>query len=196
MLYDIVQTGDPVLRRPARALTAEEVPTPFVQELIVSMRQTMHAAPGVGLAAPQVGEGLQVVVMEDAGGAPDTMSAARRDELSRDFLPFTVLINPVVEPAGEETEEFFEGCLSISGFMAIVRRWRAVTVEALDERGAPVRLRLEGWPARIVQHEADHLAGTLYIDRCDTRTFTTVPNLGRWWKSRPAAEIRRGLSDE
>jgi peptide deformylase len=196
MLYDIVQTGDPVLRRPARALTAEEVPTPFVQELIVSMRQTMHAAPGVGLAAPQVGEGLQVVVMEDAGGAPDTMSAARRDELSRDFLPFTVLINPVVEPAGEETEEFFEGCLSISGFMAIVRRWRAVTVEALDERGAPVRLRLEGWPARIVQHEADHLAGTLYIDRCDTRTFTTVPNLGRWWKSRPAAEIRHALSDE
>ncbi|HET7718546.1 MAG TPA: peptide deformylase, partial [Acidimicrobiales bacterium] len=77
MLYDIVQTGDPVLRRPARPLTAEEIPTPFVQELIVSMRQTMHAAPGVGLAAPQVGEALQVVVMEDAGASPETMSTAR-----------------------------------------------------------------------------------------------------------------------
>jgi peptide deformylase len=196
MLYDIVQTGDPVLRRPARPLTAEEISTPFVQELIVSMRQTMHAAPGVGLAAPQVGEGLQVVVMEDTGGSPETMSAARRQELRRDELPFTVLINPVVEPAGEETEEFFEGCLSVSGFSALVRRWRAVTVVGLDERGAPVRLHLEGWPARIAQHEADHLAGTLYIDRMDARSFTTTSNLGRHWKSRPAAEIRAALSDE
>ena len=196
MLYDIVQTGDPVLRRPARPLAAEEIPTPFVQELIVSMRQTMHAAPGVGLAAPQVGESLQVVVMEDAGGSPEAMSAARREELGRDLLPFTVLINPVVEPAGDETEEFFEGCLSVSGFMGLVRRWRAVTVDALDETGAPVHLPLEGWPARIVQHEADHLAGTLYVDRMDTRSFTTISNLGRHWKSRPAAEIRAALSDE
>ena len=196
MLYDIVQAGDPVLRRRARPLTAEEIPTPFVQELISSMRQTMHAAPGVGLAAPQVGEGLQVVVMEDAGGAPETMSAARRHELGRDLLPFTVLIHPVVEPAGDETEEFFEGCLSVSGFSALVRRWRAVTVAGLDERGAPVRLRLDGWPARIAQHEADHLAGILYIDRMDSRSFTTQANLGRHWKSRPAAEIRAALGDE
>jgi peptide deformylase len=190
-----VQAGDPVLRRPSRPLSAGEIPTPFVQELIVSMRQTMHAAPGVGLAAPQVGEGLQVVVMEDAGGSPETMSAARHDELGREPLPFTVLINPVVEPAGEETEEFLEGCLSVSGFSALVRRWRAVTVEALDERGAPVRLRLEGWPARIVQHEADHLAGTLYVDRMDSRSFTTTSNLGRYWKSRPAVDIRAALSE-
>ena len=193
MLYDIAQTGDPVLRRPARPLTAEEIPTPFIQELIVSMRQTMYAAPGVGLAAPQVGEELQVVVMEDAGGSPETMSAARCDELGRDALPFTVLINPVVAPAGDETEDFFEGCLSVSGYSALVRRWRVVTVDALDERGAPVHLRLEGWPARIMQHEADHLAGTLYIDRMDTRSFTTVSNLGRHWKARPAAEVRAAL---
>ncbi|HWI03132.1 MAG TPA: peptide deformylase [Acidimicrobiales bacterium] len=196
MLYDIVQAGDPVLRRPARPLAAEEIPTPFVQELIVSMRQTMHAAPGVGLAAPQVGEGLQVVVMEDTGGAPDTMSAARRDELGRTMLPFTVLVNPVVTPAGDETEEFFEGCLSVSGFSALVRRWRRVTVEALDAAGAPLHLDLEGWPARIVQHEADHLAGTLYLDRMDTRSFTTAANLGRHWKARPPAEIRAALGDE
>ena len=193
MRYDIVQAGDPVLRRPARPLAAEEIPTPFVQELIVSMRQTMHAAPGVGLAAPQVGESLQVVVMEDAAEA---MSPARTEELGRVVLPFTVLINPVVEPAGEETEEFFEGCLSVSGFSALVRRWRAVTVSALDERGDPVSLRLEGWPARIVQHEADHLAGVLYVDRMDPRSFTTSANLGRWWKSRPASEIRAAISDE
>lgn len=193
MLYDIVQAGDPVLRRPARPLGAEEILTPFVQELIVSMRQTMHAAPGVGLAAPQVGESLQVVVMEDPA---ESMSAARSEELARVTLPFTVLINPRVEPVGDETEEFFEGCLSVSGFMALVRRWRTVTVEALDETGAPVRLELQGWPARIVQHEADHLAGVLYLDRMDTRSFSTLHNLGRYWKSRPAAEIHASLSDE
>lgn len=193
MLYEIVQTGDPVLRHQARPVTAEEIPTPFVQELIVSMRQTMLAAPGVGLAAPQVGEGLQVVVMEDAGGEPASMSAARSEELGRTRLPFTVLINPVVEPAGDETEEFFEGCLSVSGFSALVRRWRSVTVDALDAAGQPLHLELEGWPARIVQHEADHLAGVLYIDRMDTRSFTTLVNLGRHWKSRPAADVRAAL---
>ncbi|MDQ2826532.1 MAG: peptide deformylase, partial [Actinomycetota bacterium] len=96
MVVDIVQVGDPVLRQPARMLAVDEIGTPFVQELVTSMRQTMLAAPGVGLAAPQVGEGLQVVVMEDAGDWTATMSTARMDELGRERLPFTVLVNPVV----------------------------------------------------------------------------------------------------
>jgi peptide deformylase len=124
------------------------------------------------------------------------MSEARSEELGRVVLPFTVLINLTVEPVGDETEEFFEGCLSVTGFSALVRRWRTVTVNALDEAGTPLRLQLDGWPARIVQHEADHLAGTLYVDRMDPRSLTTVANLGRYWKSRPAAEIRAALSDE
>jgi len=188
--YAIRIIGDPVLRQRSNEVT--EIDGRLVK-LTEDMLETMYDAPGVGLAAPQVGEGLQVVVMEDAGGSPETMSAARRDELGRDLLPFTVLINPVVEPAGEDTEEFFEGCLSVAGFSGLVRRWRAVTVAALDERGAPVRLRFQGWPARIVQHEIDHLAGILYVDRMDTRSFTTTSNLGRHWKSRPAAEVRAGL---
>ena len=193
MVYDIVQVGDPVLRRPARPVSGEEIPTPFIQELIASMRQTMYAAPGVGLAAPQVGEPLQVVVMEDGGEAMETMSAARRGELGRHPLPFTVLINPVVEQVGDDTTEFFEGCLSLTGFSCLVRRWRTVTVEALDEKGEAVRFRLDGWPARIVQHEADHLAGTLYLDRMDTRSFTTSANHGRYWKARPASDVRAAL---
>jgi peptide deformylase len=193
MIYDIVQVGDPVLRRPARSVTATELGTPFVQELIASMRQTMHAAPGVGLAAPQVGESLQVVVMEDGGDALHAMSRARRDELARTTLPYTVLVNPTLEPEGDETEEFFEGCLSLSGFSALVPRWRRVTVRAVDHRGEPLELHLEGWPARIVQHEADHLAGVLYVDRMDPRTLTTSANLGRHWKARPAAQVREAL---
>lgn len=190
MIFDIVQVGDPVLRRAARPLAAAEVGTPFVQELVASMRQTMHAASGVGLAAPQVGEGLQVVVMEDAGEALQAMSAARRSELGRDILPFTVLINPVVEPLGTETTEVFEGCLSLTGYAALVLRWSSVRVHCVDETGASVELELEGWPARIAQHEADHLGGILYVDRMDPRSLTTTANLGRYWKARPAAEIR------
>ena len=196
MLLDIVQVGDPVLRRPARALTAEEIATPFIQELIVSMQETMYDAPGVGLAAPQVGESLQLTVVEDDGPWMETMSPARRAELERHVLPFTVLINPVLHPLGDEMVEFFEGCLSVTGFSGMVRRHRAVRVEALDEKGQPIELELEGWPARILQHELDHLAGRLYIDRMDPRTFTTNENLVRFFKSRPSEEVREQLGTE
>jgi peptide deformylase len=194
MVFDIVQAGDPVLRQPARPLEADEIATPFIHELIVSMRQTMYDAPGVGLAAPQVGESLQVVVIEDDEDMLEGMSPLRRAELRRTPVPFTVLVNPTLEPVGEETDEFFEGCLSVEGYSALVRRHRAVRVRALDGRGKPLELELEGWPARIVQHELDHLAGVLYIDRMDTRTFTTNNNYGRWMKARPAAEVRARLS--
>ena len=193
MIFDIVQVGDPVLRQAARRVRAEEIATPFVQELIASMRETMYDAPGVGLAAPQVGESLQVVVVEDDGPWLESMTGSRRAELERDPLPFAALINPTLEPLGDETVEFFEGCLSVEGFSALVRRHRAVRVQALDPRGRPVEMELSGWPARILQHELDHLAGVLYIDRMDSRTFTTNENLGRWWKARPADDVRAGL---
>ncbi|MFP5320048.1 MAG: peptide deformylase [Acidimicrobiia bacterium] len=195
MLYEIVQVGDPVLRRPARLLAKEEIGTPFVQELIASMRLTMYEAPGVGLAAPQVGESLQVVVVEDDGDHLEIMSPSRRAELGRQPLPFAALVNPTLEPVGDETDEFFEGCLSLEGHSALVRRHRAVRVRALDAAGRPVTMELQGWPARILQHELDHLAGVLYIDRMDPRTFTTNENLGRWWKARPASEIRAAVSE-
>ena len=195
MLYDIVQVGDPVLRRRARPLAEEEIGTPFVQELIASMRLTMYEAPGVGLAAPQVGESLQVVVVEDEGDHLEVMSPSRRAELRRRPLPFTALVNPTLEPVGDETDEFFEGCLSVEGYSALVRRHRAVRVRALDPAGHPITLELEGWPARILQHELDHLAGVLYIDRMDPRTFTTNENLGRWWKARTASEVRAAVSE-
>ncbi|MGH9225523.1 MAG: peptide deformylase [Acidimicrobiales bacterium] len=194
MIFDIMQVGDPVLRQRARPLSGEEIATPFVQELIVSMRQTMYDAPGVGLAAPQVGESLQVVVVEDDGPFLETMSGLRRAELRRTPLPFAALINPTFEPVGEETDEFFEGCLSVAGYSGAVRRHRAVRVKALNVRGEPVAMELVGWPARILQHELDHLAGVLYIDKMDPRTFTTNENFGRWWKARPVDEVKRGVS--
>ena len=93
-------------------------------------------------------------------------------------VPFHVIASPRLT-LGDELVELHEGCLSVEGFQAVVPRARAVTVEALDHRGAPVTIRASGWYARILQHEIDHLNGTLYIDRMNTRTFTTARNLAR-----------------
>lgn len=194
---DIVQAGDPVLRRRAREVTADELGTPFVQQLIATMVQTMRGAPGVGLAAPQVGESLRILVMEDDDEKQlASMSEARRIELDRRRLFLQVVVNPVLEPLGEETEEFFEGCLSVDGYRAVVARARRLRLTGLDSGGQPVDLQLEGWPARIAQHEVDHLDGVLYVDRMDSRTLTTAANLDRWWKARPVAEIRAQTSGE
>jgi peptide deformylase len=169
VLLKIVQTGDPVLRTPARPLTPADLATAEIQQLIELMRETMRDAPGVGLAAPQVGVPLQLAVIEDVGESA---------EQERAPVPFHVIASPRLT-LGDELVALHEGCLSVEGFQAVVPRARAVTVEALDHRGAPVTIQASGWYARILQHEIDHLHGTLYIDRMNTRTFTTARNLVR-----------------
>jgi peptide deformylase len=169
MLLKIVQTGDPVLRNLARPVTAEEIRTPSIQQLIELMRETMRDAPGVGLAAPQIGVPLQLAVIEDIGD---------NDDQERKPVPFHVIASPKLT-LGDELVEHYEGCLSVEGFQALVPRARAVTVEALDHRGEPVTINAAGWYARILQHEIDHLNGTLYIDRMKTRTFSTARNMMR-----------------
>lgn len=191
---DIVQAGDPVLRRRAEPVAGEALATPFVQELIAVMIKAMHAASGVGLAAPQIGESLRIFVMEDDDEERhDAMSDARKAELGRPRLPLRVVVNPVLEVLGDDADEFFEGCLSVTGYGGIVRRYRRIRLTGSDAQGAPVDLELEGWPARIAQHECDHLDGVLYVDRMDSRTFTTGSNLERYWKARPAEEVRRAV---
>jgi peptide deformylase len=169
VLLKIVQTGDPVLRAPARPLTPADLATAEVQQLIELMRETMRDAPGVGLAAPQVGVPLQLTVIEDIGES---------EVQERKPVPFHVLASPRIT-LGEELVEHYEGCLSVEGFQAVVPRARSVTVEALDHRGQPVTINASGWYARILQHEIDHLNGTLYIDRMKTRTFTSARALMR-----------------
>ncbi|HVZ71528.1 MAG TPA: peptide deformylase [Polyangia bacterium] len=169
MFLKIVQAGDPVLRTPAEALTPAAIASAEIQQLIELMRETMRDAPGVGLAAPQVGVALQLAVIEDVGDS---------EAQERSPVPFHVIANPRLT-LGDERVEHHEGCLSVEGFQAVVARARTVTVEALDHRGAPVTIKAHGWYARILQHEIDHLNGTLYIDRMDTRTFSTARNLMR-----------------
>ncbi len=193
MLLKIVQAGEPVLRRRARELTLEEMTGPAVQQLIALMRNTMRDAPGVGLAAPQVGVDVRLAVIEDRAEYQSALPPAELAARERSPVDFHVLINPVLTVEDPTPVEFFEGCLSVTGFSALVRRARAVRVEAHDEFGERRTLSARGWYARILQHEIDHLDGTLYLDRMETRSFTHLDNLRRHWATHPVAEVRRAL---
>jgi peptide deformylase len=174
MVLKIVEVGDPVLRATARTLTPDEVRSPAVVALIELMRATMRDAPGVGLAAPQIGESLQLAVIEDCAEYQDGISADDLAIRGRAPVPFHVIVNPrltIVEPG---PALFYEGCLSVPDFVGQVPRAAAVRVDALDHRGEPVSIQAGGWYARILQHEIDHLRGTLYIDRMDTRSFAST----------------------
>jgi peptide deformylase len=161
--------------------------------LIEAMRECMHEAPGVGLAAPQLGLGLQLAVIEDREEYHKEVSEALLAERERRPVPFHAIINPILEEIGEERAEFFEGCLSVAGFSALVSRSRVVRVNCLDEWGVSRVIEASGWYARILQHEIDHLNGTLYIDRMRTRSFTTMGNLVEYWKGKPVSEVRSEL---
>jgi peptide deformylase len=193
MSLAIVEVGNPVLHRVARTLSPEEIRSAEIQKLIGQMRETMHEAPGVGLAAPQVGHPIQLAVIEDREEyhkdvAPEQLAAKERQR-----VPFHVLINPRVVWQSEDTREFFEGCLSLPGYTAIVRRAHAVRVECLDETGNSRSIEAKGWYARILQHEIDHLQGHLYIDRMETRSFSSLDNFSEFWKNLPPSDILREL---
>ena len=193
MLLKIVQVGAEVLRQPARPLSREEILGEETPRLIEFMRETMHEAPGVGLAAPQVGLPLQLAVIEDLAEYHRLVPPERLAERERTPVPFQVLINPKIVFRDSVTAEFFEGCLSLEGFSAVVPRSRSVRVECLDEHAAPQMIEASGWYARILQHEIDHLEGRLYIDRMHSRTFTNLDNFSRFWKEASPTEIRAKL---
>jgi len=190
---EIVQAGNPVLRQRARPMSVAEIRSREIQKLIEAMRTCMHEAPGVGLAAPQLGLALQLAVIEDREDYHKEIPEALLLERERRPVPFHAIINPALEEIGEEKAEFFEGCLSLSGFTALVPRARAVRVTCLDEHGEPKVIEASGWYARILQHEIDHLHGTLYIDRMRTRSFTSMENLAEFWKGKPVSEIKSEL---
>ena len=178
-----------MLRQKARPLSTDEILDRSTQELIEAMRETMHDAPGVGLAAPQIGYSLQLVVIEDQAEFIQKLPAEQVAERDRRPVPFHVLINPKLTLLSSEAAEFFEGCLSLAGFTAVVPRAKQVRVEGLNEKAEPVMIDATGWYARILQHEIDHLGGVLYVDRMKSRTFFTQDNYVRHWKDRPVAEV-------
>ena len=144
MKLNIVQAGDPVLRKQSRPLTKQEILSPQIQQLIELMRNTMYEAPGVGLAAPQVGVSIQLAVIEDqpeylAHHSPDELA-----ELQRSAVPFHVIINPKLTLLENGAAQFFEGCLSVEGYQAIVNRALSVRVDCLNERGEEITINAHG----------------------------------------------------
>ena len=190
---EIVQTGAPVLRARAAEVAPDRIATPEMQQLFATMIATMRAAPGVGLAAPQIGVPLRVIVLEDREELMAKTTPLERTERERVAFGPRVVVNPVVTPVGSERVTFFEGCLSVRGFVGLVERAAEVEVTGLDEHGAPVAWRVRGWPARILQHEVDHVDGTLYVDRMITRSFATQDHARALYAGKPIAEIRKAL---
>jgi peptide deformylase len=193
MSQDIVQTGAVVLRARAAEVTPEQLKSPELQALVQRMVHAMREAPGVGLAAPQLGVSLRVFVVEDPASLQTGLTEVERAERERVPVALRVFINPVVTPIGEKRVTFFEGCLSVNGFAALVERFHEVEVRALDETGAPVTWRVHGWPARILQHEVDHLDGTLYVDRMMTRSFSTQAQVKALSGGKPMSEVTQAL---
>jgi peptide deformylase len=160
-IRDVLKMGDPRLLAPGRPV--EDFSSLELAQLIVDMHDTMRALNGAGLAAPQIGVGLQVVMFEvDANPRyPDAES-----------VPFTVLINPVLTPLSDEMEEGWEGCLSVPGMRGLVPRHVSLRYQGFDAGGRPIDRSVSGFHARVVQHEVDHLRGILYPMRIrDLRDF-------------------------
>jgi peptide deformylase len=167
-ILKVCHLGHPVLRTEAKRLTVEALATPAVQTLIDNMMDTMVEYYGVGVAAPQVHESLAIAVIESHG--------------PRGTIPMTVLVNPDVTILDESLVEDWEGCLSIPDLRGRVPRYNKLRVDALDRHGKGIRLIAEGFFARVIQHEYDHLMGKVYLDRIrDMRTLTHLPELQRYW---------------
>lgn len=189
MALPIITVGEPVLRLSARRLDRDEIRSHAIQDLIAHMRDTMYAAPGVGLAAPQVGHSLQLAVIEDKPEYHAKLDAEQLAIRERTPVPFHVIINPVLELLDSPQLAFFEGCLSLPGYTAAVARSRRVRVSCLDHEAKIRVIEASGWYARILQHEIDHLNGTLYIDRMNCRTFTSLEHYERFWKGKSVSAI-------
>lgn len=161
MIRDILRMGDPRLLE--RSLEVAAFGTPELAALLLDMRETMQAHDGAGIAAPQIGVPLRVVIfgLEHNPRYPDA-----------EAVPYTELVNPVLTPLSDEEEEGWEGCLSVPGFRGVVPRFTRLRYEGFDPSGRRIRREVEGFHARVVQHECDHLDGILYPQRIrDMRRF-------------------------
>lgn len=173
----IVRMGNPVLRTAAAPVPQETLAEPATQQWIDDMIETMHDADGVGLAAPQVGVAWQLFVYQ-----------AEDDEDPAAGIPLAVVVNPMVEPLAGEPVFDWEGCLSIPDLRGLVPRHPALRLRGVDRHGRPIDRVVEGFEARIVQHEFDHLNGVLFLDRM--RDLASLSFLDEW------QEFLRGAGDD
>ena len=179
-LLKIAQIGHPILRQPARALTAEEILSPEIQRFIDDMIETMREEDGVGLAAPQVCRSLQIVVLEYENNEryPDEST-----------IPLTILVNPVLSNYDEEKALGWESCLSLVDFRGLVPRSTSVTLKAYDRYGDRIEKRATGFEAVVLQHEIDHLNGKVFLDRMtDLTQLAYQEEFEEFWRTKPPVQ--------
>lgn len=181
MLLKIVQAGDSCLSRRAKTVSLSQLKKIETQHLIDLMIATLRDRPGVGLAAPQIGESLQIVVIEDKKEYHEKVPEALLTAQGRKPIPLKVIINPKLEIIDKTEQFFFEGCLSVKGYRAIVPRPRKIFISGLDRHGQTLSMTAEGWLARIVQHEIDHLHGRLYIEAMYPRSLISEQHFTKKW---------------
>jgi peptide deformylase len=167
-ILKVARMGHPVLRQRAEPLDKAALRNPLMQKLIDDMIETMHEYHGVGLAAPQIHEGVRLfVALLDEDPGPDSDAVA--------------IVNPEIVPQGTATQEGWEGCLSIPDIRGMVPRFTDIVVNALDRDGKPIELRLKDFAARVAQHETDHLDGVLFFDRMTSmQTLTYLEEYSRY----------------
>lgn len=184
----IVQAGHPVLRQRAAPyegqLSNEELGL-----LISLMRDVMHKAPGVGLAAPQLGIPLQLAVLEDEYDVDPDIAAVR----DREPLEFFAMLNPSYRALDDSVSAFYEGCLSVDGLQAVVQRHRRIQLDYDQPAGSRVSAEYSGWQARIVQHETDHLRGILYLDKAELRSLSANAEYAEHWAEPGIEKAKHGL---
>jgi peptide deformylase len=174
-ILKVARMGHPVLRRRARAVEPAEIRSPAFQKLVDDMIETMHEYQGIGLAAPQVHESLRLFVAGIEG-----------DE---DRLPLVTIVNPEITPIGSTTVDEWEGCLSIPDVRGRVPRAREIRLRAFDRHGKRLDMTLRDFPARVMQHEFDHLDGVLFLDRMSTfESLTFMDEYSRYWSEERVAE--------
>lgn len=188
VLPAIVQAGHPVLRQVAAPFDGQ-LSNAELGQLIDLMRSVMHKAPGVGLAAPQLGIPLQLAVLEDQFEVDAEVAAVR----GREPLPFFAMLNPTYQPAGGSTVAFYEGCLSVNGLQAAVSRPESVRLDFTAPDGTRQQREFSGWQARIVQHETDHLHGILYLDRAELRSISSNAEYSARWAQPDISLARQEL---
>lgn len=187
----IVEAGDPVLRTECLPF-AGQVDDAALADFAQIMRRTMEAAPGVGLAGPQVGVPLRMFVAQDPAGVDEETARVRE----RTPLAFRTVLNPVYEATTGERVSFYEGCLSIPGYQAVVARPRTIALRSETLAGDSVSEEITGWAARIVAHESDHLDGILYLDIAEMRSLASHDAVARWWNRPDVADAARALGFE
>ena len=179
----IAHIGHPVLRQTARHLTREELASPAIQQFIDDLVETMRDANGAGLAANQIYEPIAICALE----VKDNPRYPYKPN-----IPLTILVNPVIEPVGDETFENFEGCLSVPNLRGVVTRHARIKLSAWDRHGQPLAREVAGVTAGTYQHEVDHLLGTVFLDRVqDTSTLCTWTEFDRHFRADFVARISK-----